>query len=157
MLSRIATGQYVFAHESGDELYSLSCRSELFVFSHETALFLHRISERTPFVHTVTIPTNKKLAPSITANCKVYYVKSDLMNLGKILLATPQKSMVPCYDLERTICDIVRSRSRMSEETVLTSLKLYAARADKNLIKLSEYASAFNIEKKMKTSLEVLL
>jgi len=65
-LSRIAVGQYVFASELGDEMFSLSRRSNLIVFSHESALFLNGMSERTPFIHTVTIPSSKKLGASIS-------------------------------------------------------------------------------------------
>ena len=42
-----------------DELLSISLRSNLFVVSHETALFLHGISDRTPFEHTLTAPSGK--------------------------------------------------------------------------------------------------
>ena len=40
-IQRIARGQYVFNDDMQDELLSISMRSNLFVFSHETALFLH--------------------------------------------------------------------------------------------------------------------
>lgn len=157
LLSRIAMGQYVFASELGDELLSLSQRSRLIVFSHESALFLNGLSERTPFEHTVTIPSSKKLAISISNYCKVYYVKDELMDLGKTTLKTTLGNPVPAYDPERTICDIIRSRSRVADETFLSSLKLYAANPKKNLTKLSEYAEAFDMKDAVRRYMEVLL
>ena len=56
-IHRIARGQYILPEDLQDELLSISKRSEQIVFSHETALFLHGISDRTPFEHTVTAPT----------------------------------------------------------------------------------------------------
>jgi predicted transcriptional regulator of viral defense system len=156
-LSRIAVGQYVFASELGDEMLSLSRRSTLIVFSHESALFLNGISERTPYEHTVTIPSSKKLGASLSEQCKIYYVKDELVNLGKTILLTPQGNPVPAYDLERTICDVIRSRNRISTETFLSSLKLYAANPKKNLSKLNIYADAFGIANKVRKYLEVLL
>jgi predicted transcriptional regulator of viral defense system len=156
-LSRITVGQYVFDTELGDEMLSLSRRSGLVVFSHESALFLNGLSERTPFEHTVTIPSSKKLSASIGTACKVYYVKDELVSLGKTTLKTALGNPVPAYDPERTVCDIIRSRSRIADETFLTSLKLYAASPKKNLTKLSVYAKAFGITDAVRKYMEVLL
>ncbi len=156
-LSRISAGQYVFSTELGDELFSLSKRSSLFIFSHETALFLNGISERTPFEHTVTIPSSKKLAVSISKQCKVYYVKDELINIGKTIFKTMQGNPVLAYDMERTVCDIIRSRKRIADETVLSSLKRYSASPKKNLIRLNSYAEAFGMTEAVRRYLEVLL
>ncbi len=156
-LSRLCAGHYVLATELGDELFSLSKRSSLFVFSHETALFLNGISERTPFEHTITIPSSKKVSASIGQQCKVYYVKDELKDIGKTILKTTQGNPVPAYDMERTICDIIRSRKRIAEETVLSSLKRYAANPIKNLARLNTYAEAFGMTQAVRRHLEVLL
>ena len=60
--------------------------------------------------------------------------------MGKVQLITPMGNSVPAYDMDRTICDIVRSRSRIADETFLSSLKQYAANPNKNLANLSIYA-----------------
>lgn len=39
-------------------------------------------------------------------------------------------NQVRCYNAERSICDMLRSRNRMDEETVISSLKKYAAWKD---------------------------
>ena len=156
-LSRVAAGHYVFSSELEDELYLLSRRSGMIIFSHETALFLNGISERTPFEHTVTIPSSKKLAASISERCKVYYINDEFVNLGKIILKTNLGNPVPAYDMERTVCDIIRSRSRLADETFLSSLKLYVASPKHDLIKLNTYAETFRITEKVRKYLEVLL
>ena len=48
-IHRIVKGQYVLPEDMQDELLSISHRSGKIIFSHETALFLHGISDRTPF------------------------------------------------------------------------------------------------------------
>ncbi len=146
ILSRLAPGQYIFASELGDEMLSLSQRSSLIVFSHESALYLNGMTDRTPFEHSVTVPSSKRLAVSIRRQCKVYYVKDELAEIGKTIRNTVLGgNPVPAYDRERTVCDIVRSRSRMAEETLLASLKMYAASPDKDLVRLSAYADAFKV------------
>ena len=52
-IQRIVKGQYIFPDDMQDELLSISKRSEHIIFSHETALYLHGISDRTPFEHTI--------------------------------------------------------------------------------------------------------
>ena len=64
-LQRIAHGQYILPNEIEDELYAIDRRSNRIIFSHETALFLHGISDRTPFEHTVTAPTGSMPSPAI--------------------------------------------------------------------------------------------
>ena len=156
-ISRVAMGQYVLSDALNDEMLSLSVRSDLIVFSHESALFLNGISERTPFEHTVTIPSSKTLARSISSQCKIYYIKDDLHELGKVRLITPMGNSVPSYDMDRTICDIVRSRSRIADETFLSSLKQFAVSPNKNLANLSLYADKMGVLQQVRQYLEVLL
>lgn len=112
-IQRIVKGQYILPDDLPDELLSISKRSENIIFSHETALYLHGISNRTPFEHTVTAPSGCIPSAAIKSECKVYYIKSELFTLGKTVLKTPAGNSVPAYDLERTICDCVRSRNKM--------------------------------------------
>ena len=156
-IQRIARGQYIFNDDIQDELLSISMRSNSFVFSHETALFLHGISDRTPFEHTVTAPSGKIPSKAIQEECKIYYIKSELFSLGKTTLTTPAGNEVAGYDLERTICDVVRSRNRVGSETFLSALKLYAVSPKKDLNKLNRYATEMKIAGVVRKYLEVLL
>ena len=132
-------------------------RSPNLIISHETALWLHGISDRTPFVHSVTAPTGKRPSASICEACKVYYIAQHLFELGKTTLKTPAGNSVQSYDLERTICDCIRSRNRMGSETFLAALKAYAGRKDKNLNLLYSYAEKMRVAAVMRKYLEVLL
>lgn len=156
-IQRIARGQYIFNDDLQDELLSISMRSNLYVFSHETALFLHGISDRTPFEHTITAPSGKVPSKAIQKECKIYYIKPELFELGKATLTTPAGNKVAGYDLERTICDIVRSRNKVGSETFLSALKMYAVSPKKDLNKLNAYATEMKIAGVVRKYLEVLL
>lgn len=156
-ISRLAKGQYILTNNVPDELYSISIRSEKFIFSHETALFLHGLSDRTPFVHSITAPSGSIPSHSIKTLCKVYYIKEELLFLGKIVCKTPYGNDVSCYDLERTICDIVRSRNKLGVETFISALKQYALSPNKDLNRLDVYSKSFNVSKIIRNYLEVLL
>ena len=156
-IHRIVKGQYILPDDMQDELLSISKRSDKIIFSHETALFLHGISDRTPFEHTVTAPSGCIPSAAIKSECKVYYIKPELFELGKTMLKTPAGNKVQAYDLERTICDIIRSRNKLGTETFLAALKMYAASPKKNLNKLNTYAKQMRVEKVLRQYLEVLL
>ena len=156
-IHRIVKGQYILPDDMQDELLTISNRSERIIFSHETALYLHGISDRTPFEHTVTAPSGCIPSAAIKAECKVYYIKPELFELGKTTLRTPAGNDVPAYDLERTICDVIRSRNKLGTETFLAALKLYAANPRKNLNQLNTYAKQMRVEKVLRQYLEVLL
>lgn len=156
-IHRIVKGQYILPDDMQDELLSISKRSDKIIFSHETALFLHGISDRTPFEHTLTAPSGCIPSAAIKAGCKVYYIKPELFDLGRTMLKTPAGNDVQAYDLERTICDVIRSRNKLGTETFLSALKLYAASPKKNLNKLNTYAKQMRVEKVLRGYLEVLL
>lgn len=156
-IHRIVKGQYILPDDMQDELLSISKRSDKIIFSHETALFLHGISDRTPFEHTVTAPSGCIPSAAIKAECKVYYIKPELFDLGRTMLKTPNGNQVQAYDLERTICDVIRSRNKLGTETFLAALKMYAASPKKDLNKLNTYAKQMRVEKVLRQYLEVLL
>ncbi len=156
-VQRILRGQYIFADDLQDELLSIDKRSPYIIFSHETALFLHGMSDRTPFEHSITAPSDKVPSKAIMEEFKVYYIKPELFELGKTMLTTPAGNQVTAYDLERTICDIVRSRNKIGTETFLAALKMYAASSKKDLNKLNSYAKQMRLANVVRKYLEVLL
>ncbi len=156
-IHRIVKGQYVLPDDLQDELLAISNRSSQIIFSHETALFLHGISDRTPFEHTLTAPSGCVPSAAIKSECKVYYIKPELFEVGKTEMRTPAGNLVPCYDLERTICDCIRSRNKMGTETFLAALKQYAASPKKDLNKLNSYAKQLRVANVLRQYLEVLL
>lgn len=157
LLERSRQGVYILPNSVHDDMYTLMLRSEKIIFSHDTALFLNGLSERTPFTHSVTIPSNAVLSDTLKEECNCYYIKPELFQLGMVWRKTIFGNEVRCYDLERTICDLLRSRSRMDEETVISAIKNYAVFKDKDLNCLAAYAEKFKVSKILKKYMEVLL
>ncbi|MDQ2087912.1 type IV toxin-antitoxin system AbiEi family antitoxin domain-containing protein [Herbivorax sp. ANBcel31] len=157
LLERIRHGVYILPEAVHDDMYTLMLRSEKIIFSHETALFLNGLSDRTPFIHSVTIPSNMSLPNSLKGECNCYYIKLELHDIGVTAKSTTFGNKVRCYNVERTICDILRSRRRMDEETVISAIKNYASSDNRDLNLLADYAKQFNVHKILKRYMEVLL
>lgn len=156
-LERSRQGVYILPDSVHDDMYTLMLRSGKIIFSHDTALFLNGLSERTPFKHSVTVPNNAVLSEVLREDCNCYYIKPELFKLGMIWKKTTFGNEVRCYDAERTICDLMRSRNRMDEETVISAIKNYAAYSDKDLNRMAAYAEKFRVSKILRQYMAVLL
>jgi predicted transcriptional regulator of viral defense system len=157
LLERERQGVYVLPDSVHDDMYTLMLRSRKIIFSHDTSLFLNGLSERTPFIHSVTIPNDTRVSKVIQEECTCYYIKPELHQIGMTMRKTTLGNEVRCYNAERTICDLLRSRNRLNEETVISAIKNYAISSDKDLNLLAVYASKFGVDKELKRYMEVLL
>ena len=157
-LERIGKGMYSKEDALIDDLYIISQRCPKAVFSHDEASYHHGLSDREPFIHTITIYSGYN-AHRLKAygKCKVYYVRKELLDIGKTTVRDSFGNDIPMYDLERTICDLVRSRSSIEIQDFSSAMKAYIARKDKDLDLLMEYAREFHIGNVIRRYLEVLL
>ena len=64
---------------------------------------------------------------------------------------------IPIYDMERTICDLVRNRKQFEIQDYQTALKTYVSRKDKDLNRLMKYAKLFHVDSKIREYMEVIL
>ena len=157
LLARVRQGVYMLKDSLHDDMFTLSLLSDNIVFSHESAFFLNGLSNRTPFIHSITIPSNKTISSVIKRECKCFYIKPDLYEISITQKKTTFGNRVKCYDLERTICDFLRSRGRCDEDIVVHAIKNYVSYSKKNLNKLNSYAELLKVSKELRKYLEVLL
>lgn len=156
-INRISRGYYGLVDYNADEYYKIISMSERAVFSMNTALYLHNLSDRTPLIFDITVPYY--YGGSLRKNNKVnlHFVKNSILNLGEIEITSPFGMKIKVYDKERTICDIVKNRNNMDMEIFSKAIKNYIKSSDKDLNKLMKYAKELKIEKKMKEYMEVIL
>lgn len=154
---RVSLGVYLAPGAWRDEAYLLQLRCPQIIFSHDSALYLHDLTDREPLHTTVTARTGYNPKHLTSQGIKVFTVKRELYEIGLSVAVTPFDHQVRVYDLERTICDILRSRSVMETQTFQDALKQYARNREKNLQNLMEYARQFRVEKLMRQYMGVLL
>lgn len=156
-LVRISRGYYGLPNYIEDEYYKVASKSKNARFSMATALYLHNLSDRTPLVFNVTLPFGYSGVLQKEKNVILNFVKRELLDLGVIEMTSPFGMKIKVYDIERTICDIIKNKNKMDAEIFSKALKDYAKSKNKNLSKLTKYARAMNIEKKVSEYMEVLL
>lgn len=145
-IEKVGCGIYIDYKKIEDNYYVFSLRMPNIVFSHITALYFHGLSIKAPSKEYDITVCNNYFNNNIK-NHNVFYVSKNIYNLGLSKIKTPMGNEVKAYDIERCICDIIRSRKRMDIEHVKYSIKEYLKRKDKDLVKLSEYAKEMGIEK----------
>lgn len=157
MLEKCARGVYILPELWEDELYNLQVRFKKGIFSHETALFLWGLTDRTPNKYHMTFPATYNLTGPKDENIRCSQCKADLHMVGVEKVKTPAGNIVNAYGMERTLCDILRPRSHTDIQIISESFKKYVMRPDRNIPLLSEYAKLFKVDQKVRTYLEVLL
>ena len=156
LIERLARGLYVNADIFPDTFYITQYRCPRGIFSHETALFLHDFSDRNPLRLMMTIPSgwNSKLLND--ENMLFFYSEPERMRLGICETKTSSGMSVYVYDIERTLCDCLRNIDKLDRDLVLTALKQYTRRKNRDNAKLLEYATALKIRDIVYRYLEVL-
>lgn len=152
-----AHGIYVLPEAWVDAMYMLHLRCTQAIFSHESALLFHDLTDREPSTYSITVKTGYNPSYMKADGIKVYTIKKELHDVGVITMNTPFGNSVPVYDAERTICDLLRSRSGIEIQTLRDALKQYVKRPEKDLRKLMRYGQMFHVEKLVRQYLEVLL
>ena len=156
-LEQVAHGIYLSKNAWVDSMYLLHLRCPQAIFSHETALFVHDLSNREPLEYSITVKTGYNPTRLKDDGIKVFTIKTELHEVGLSIARTSFGHNVPVYDKQRTICDVLRSRSQIEIQTFQDALKAYVRRKDKDLRTLMHYAKLFRVEKILWQYLVVLL
>ena len=156
-LERLERGVYITKDSFDDEMYRLQAKYASAIFSHDSALFLHDLTDRDPLQYSVTVPAGYNSQNIKESGTKVYSIKKGLFDLGLTTGKTIFGREIRCYNMERTICDIIRSRKQMDIAIVTDAIKRYAKRKDKNLPQLMRYAESFRVTRPLRSYMEVLL
>ncbi|WP_310602159.1 type IV toxin-antitoxin system AbiEi family antitoxin domain-containing protein [Anaerosporobacter sp.] len=156
-LERAAHGVYVFPDDFPDKMYVAQIRRPKMIYSHETALFLHELTDRDPISYSVTVPTGYNAKAIIADGISVYSIKREVHLLGIVQMETMFGNTVNVYGIERTICDCIRNRNKMDIAVATDAVKKYVKRNDKDLNTLMEMAEVFRVTKILRNYMEVLL
>jgi len=154
---RVERGIYALPEVWEDELFFMQYRFSKGIFSYETALYLHGMTDRTPIRYTMTFPFGYN-----TGNVKKQGIIAKLSTeetyeLGIITMLSPSGNPVKVYDIERTLCDIVKTRHRADIQVINQATKTYASSKNKDIAKLMNYADRFRVKPKILKYMEVLL
>ena len=155
-IERISRGVYIKSNDIPDDMVVLQNKSKNAIYSNTTSLFLHGLSNRLPIKYDITIKSGYNGSLQNTSNVNLFYVKKELLELGVMNYKLDSGYSIRIYDLERTICDIIKNKKKLDQELVNKAIRKYFYSKKKDTIKLYEYAKKLNIYEKVKNTFEVL-
>lgn len=155
-LKRFSRGLYVLNNVWEDDFYLFQQKYKRSIYSHETALYLLGYSDRTPAKYTVTFPKGYNSPSLKKENINIIRVVPDNYSFGIIEIKSPSGNTIRVYDLERTLCDILRG-SGSDIQIINSAMKKYAASKERDINKLMEYADKLRVKPKILRYMEILL
>lgn len=155
-IERVSRGVYIDKNTLADDFVVLQCKSRNAVFSNTTALYLHGFSNRIPIKYDITINSGYNGSLQKDKNVNLFYTKKELLNLGIINYKLDSGAYIKVYDLDKTICDIIKNKKKIDAEIFNKAIREYFYSKEKNTLKLYEYAKKMNIYNKVRNTFEVL-
>lgn len=155
-LYRFDRGLYVQSDAWEDDFYLLQQKYSRGIYSHDTALYLLGYSDRTPARYTMTFPKGYNASSLKQEDLIVKRVIPENYNFGIIEIQSPSGNSIRVYDLERTLCDILRGGGS-DIQIAGAAMKRYAASKDKDIHKLMQYASQLHVKPKVLRYMDILL
>ena len=154
-IERVSRGVYIKKNELVDEFVILQSKSKNAIYSNTTALYLHGFSNRIPIKYDITINSGYNGFLQNEENVNLFYTKRELLELGVINYKLDSGNIIRVYDLDKTICDIIKNKKKIDAEIFNKAIREYFYSKKKNTLKLYEYAKKMNIYNKVRDTFEV--
>lgn len=150
---RVARGVYLEKDREINEFFLLGEKYKSGIFSHNTALYFYDLTDRTPLKPDMTFPTTYTIHND---TIKAHYTNPKFHKIGVKNMKLQDGTTIKIYDMERTICDIIRAKNKIDPQILNTAIQEYFKRKDSDYIILMKYAKTFRIEKILRNYMEVL-
>ena len=158
-ISRIGNGLYGKTDSFEDEYFIIQNRYKNAIFSYNTALFFLNKTEVIPNIIDITIPNDYNVSSINTKQIRVHYVSRENIELGMIKLKSPFGNIIKAYNLERTICDIVKNENKCGLDIEQRNKVIKKAFLNNEIDGATaiKYAKKLKCEKKIRAIMEVLI
>ena len=102
------------------------------------------------------IPAKDKVHLPDYPPIKLYYWNKRFYETG-IIETTYNEEQITIYDIEKSVCDVIRYRNKVGSEITSEVLRNYLKRKDRNLDKLMKYADNLSIATVLNQYLNMML
>lgn len=156
-MEKVAKGIYITEDTWRDDMYVIHLNNKGVIFSHESALSMYGMLEREPSNIKITVNRSYNATHLRKQGCRVYTVSPELYDLGVVETETLYGNRVPAYDMDRTLCDIIKHKRDIDIQDYRNAIREYMQSREKNLFNLMKYAKVIGVEKQVRTYTEVML
>lgn len=156
-LEKVAKGIYISQDTWEDELYILQTCNPKIIYSEETALYLHGMTDREYTDISITVPPRFNQTRLRSKGLIVHQEKQTMYQMGIEEVKTNYGNVVRTYNKERCICDIIKNRKRIEVQQFQTAMKTYMHDKKKNMSRLMQYGEQLKIRDEIMKYVEVML
>ena len=124
-IERVSRGVYIKKNVLADEFVILQSKSKYAIYSNVTALYLHGLSNRIPIRYDITVKSGYKGSLQKEKDVNLFYTKRELLELGVIDYKLDSGNVIRVYDLDKTICDIIKNKKKIDAEIFNKAIRGY--------------------------------
>lgn len=154
LIRKIRHGVYAFPNTIDDEFFIPQLTNKL-IYSHDTALYLTGYSDLIPEQNTIMVPYGVH-SKALWQEFRVRQTPIEIFERGVVQINSYCGNPIRVYCIERTLCDLIHSRTEFSKERFIPAIQKYISK-NRDVGKIIEYAQMLNVEKKIRPYLEALL
>lgn len=152
-LIRIRKGLYIDDDYKLDRYYIMQSYFRNVTFSYRSALYLLGYLDDNP---TIELTSSREIKYNRNQNYIIHKVKPEYYNIGLMELESPNGHKIRLYNIERTICDVVKNGNWFETIEFEKVLIKYFKSKTKNIPRLLEYAKLLKVEKNVAFIVEVM-
>lgn len=156
VLVKLKRGLYKWAAIETDEMVEVARMVPDGVFCLWSAAFFHELTTTVPTGYHLAIPDDRKATRPDYPPTQLYFWNKTPYTLG-VTTAELAGGWIKVYDLEKTVCDVIRHRKKIGLEVLKEILNNYLQRKDRNLHRLQLYAQELNSFNKINDLIKILI
>lgn len=155
IVRRIKPGVY-FLEETASEKLMIDVERIIpeGVLCYYSAWFHYGLTTQIPQYHHIAVVKNRRITLPDFPLIQLHYWQEEYVMLGKTLQKTEDLN-IPITDLEKSVCDAVKFRTKIGMDVCAEILRNYLARPGRDLNKLMQYAKTMRISTTMKTFISI--
>jgi predicted transcriptional regulator of viral defense system len=158
-LRRIGRGLYELADAEPSPQHAMAAiarRVPSAVVCLLSALRVHDLTTQSPFEVWIAIPRRARTPKLDDLPVRVVRMAPEALGAG-VVTTKVDGVAVPVFDLEKTVVDCFRYRSRVGLDVALEAIREYLRRPRRNIDRLLHYAAIGRVKESMRPYLEALV
>jgi len=158
VIEKIKYGYYILSNSIPDEKVVISKLFPEAVIFLESALYYYGYTERVPNKWQIAVEkhSNPDKFKNEFLHIEPFFIVKKFYDIG-ISEIKINNLKINIYDLDKTICDVLRYEKKLDNEVFTNAIKKYVADENKDVNNLVKYSKELNIYKKMQTYVGVWL
>ncbi len=139
-----------------DELIDVSKMIEQGVLCLVSAASFYNLITLNPLKYYVALERGVKIKLPDYPPIKIIYYSNNEYYTG-ITNVQVSEHLIKVYDMEKTVCDLIRYRNKIGVDIMKEALNNYIRRKDKNITKLIDYSKKLRVHNVLKSYLDVII